>query len=181
LDRIYEKLLFTIPKIIINILFYFHSLLNFSYFVLSFTFLFNIIGIYIIRKINNLKKIIVTKLYQLEVDSRNEHIKFIKDKNEIDNIIKIQEEKGLYKKKELINIHANSITNELFSDILLCLVYCYGFKYLVNDNSQIKPIELMYMGINSSNFMSFIIDLLDSHNNFKQDLIHIGSLNEFIS
>ncbi len=181
LDRIFERLLFTIPKIIIYVIFYLHSLLNFSYFVLLFTFLFNIIGVYLLRKLNNLKKTVVTKLYDLEVESRNEHIKFIKEKDEIDGIIKIQDEKVKYKKDELFYIHINNTTNELFSDVLLCFVYCYGFKYLIGDISPIKPIELMYMGVNSSNFMSFIIDFIDNYNGFKQDLIHIGSLNESIN
>ena len=181
LDRIYERLLFTIPKIIIYIFYYLYSLLNFSYLALFFTFVFNLIGVYLIKKINNFKKNIVTKIYHDEVESRNEHIKFIKDKNELDNIIKIQESKFNNKTKDLFLSHVNSTTNELFSDILLCLMYCYGFSYLTgNESIKMKPIELMYMGINSSNFMGFIIDFMDSYNGFKQDLIQIGSLNEFI-
>lgn len=180
LDRIFERLLFTIPKNIIYIIYYLHSLLNFSYFVLIFTFLFNIIGVYLLRKINNLKKNIVTKLYHLEVESRNEHIKFIKNRDDTDQLIKIHNENGIYKKKELFYVHINNIANDFFSDILLCFVYCYGFNYLVNNTSLIKPIDLMYMGINSSNFMGFIIDFLDNYNGHRQDIIHIGSLNDFI-
>lgn len=189
LDRIYERLLFTIPKILIYVFYYLYSLFNFSYSILLVTFIFNSIGVYITRKINQLKKQIFTKIHHLEVDIKNEHINFIKNKENKENKDKdrlnldhLYDFRNKEKEKEMKFVHLSSITTELFTDILLGFVYCMGFKYLLpNSISNLKPIELMYMGINSSNFMNFIIELIDCYHHHNQDLVQIDILNKLIN
>ncbi len=184
LDKIFERLLFTIPKILIYVFYYLYCLFNFSYLVLIITFLFNLVGIYIIKKINNLKKEIFAKNYEIDVDIKNEHIEFIKNKDttKLKIITNLYDIRNVNKQKELFYIHANTLSTDFFTDILMCLVFCIGFNHMMpNLESSIKPIELMYMGMNSSNFMNYIIDLIENYNNHKQDLIQIGNLKKYIN
>jgi hypothetical protein len=184
LDRIYERLLFTIPKILIFVFFYLYCLMNFSFYILCITFIFNFIGVFIIKKINNIKKNIFKKIYDYEVDIKNEHINFIKsnDKESINKIKILFDSRNKDKNLESIYNHSGSLFTELFSDILMCIVFCYGFNFLVpNSINNMKPIELMYTGINSCNFMNYIIELIDSYNNHKQDMIQLGELKELVN
>lgn len=183
LNRIFERLLFTIPKILIYVFYYLYSLFSFSYSILIVTFIFNSISIYIIRKINQLKKEIFTKIHHLEVDIKNEHINFIKNNNNKDKDKDRQNLEHLYdyinkeKNNENKIAHLSNITTELFTDVLLGVIYCMGYKYLLPNNiSHLKPIELMYMGINSSNFMNFIIEIIDCYHHHNQDLVQIFKL-----
>ncbi len=181
IDKIFERLLFTIPKILIYIFYYTYLLFNFSYKLLFVTLFFNIIGVYITRKFNQIKKNIFNKIYNLEVNMKNEHIKFIKDSetHDLENLYKLRNKE---KQTEAYYLHFSSISTELFTDVLLGLIYCMGFYYL-NPLSlnHIKPIELMYMGINSSNFLNFIIDLIDCYHNHSQDLIQLGNLKKYFT
>jgi hypothetical protein len=180
LDRIYERLLFTIPKILIYVFYYLYSLVNFSYSILFITFIFNVVGVFITRKINKFKKKIFTDIHNIEIDIKNEHINFVKNKENNDNdkdkdkknLEHLYNYRNLEKDKEIKFIHLSSITNELFTDILLGTVYCIGFRYLYEE-SHLKPIELMYMGVNSSNFLNFIIEIIDSYHQHNLDLVHI--------
>ena len=183
LDRIYERLLFTIPKILIYVFYYLYSLFNFSYSILFITFIFNIIGVYITRKINQLKKEIFTKIHNLEIDIKEEHINFVKKKDKdyqkLENLYKFRNKE---KDKENKFIHLSSISTELFTDVLLGVVYCMGYSYILPGTlNNLKPIELMYMGINSSNFMNFIIELIDCYHQHNQDLVQIDSINKLIT
>ena len=178
LDRIYERLLFTIPKILIFVFYYLYSIFNFSYSILLVTFIFNITGFFITRKINQFKKKIFTNIHNLEIDIKNEHINFIKNKKNKDkdnkNLELLYNNRNQEKDNEIKFIHISSITNEFFTDILLGTVYCLGFRYLSPMSiSHLKPIELMYMGVNSSNFLNFIIEIIDSYHQHNQDLVHI--------
>ncbi len=181
IDKIYERLLFTIPKILIYVFYYTYLLFSFSYQLLFITIVFNLVGVYITRKFNQIKKNIFNKIYNIEVNLKNEHIKYIKDNTEhdLENLYKLRNKE---KENEAYYLHFSSISTELFTDILLGLIYCIGFSYL-NPSSinNIKPIELMYMGINSSNFLNFIIDLIDCYHNHSQDLIQLGNLKKYFT
>ncbi len=181
IDKIYERLLFTIPKILIYVFYYTYLLFSFSYQLLFITIVFNLVCVYITRKFNQIKKNIFNKIYNIEVNLKNEHIKYIKDNTEhdLENLYKLRNKE---KENEAYYLHFSSISTELFTDILLGLIYCIGFSYL-NPSSinNIKPIELMYMGINSSNFLNFIIDLIDCYHNHSQDLIQLGNLKKYFT
>lgn len=176
IEMLVEKLILELPRILIFIGYYLYSLYSFSP-----------IALFIILPINILITLLLhplsIKQYQyqqdridLDLDTKNKlleataNIEFVKLNN-----------KQLYESDRVLESYNQYVTNkladkkisssittfsEMFSDILVLIVYSIGVLSLINNN--LKPIELLYIAVNTSNFYYQITQLKDIYNFYRR-------------
>lgn len=161
IDKILERFVMVLPKNFIYLGFYLYSLLNFSLTTTIIVILFNSIGIYASTKINKMKKKNHDEIYNNDIIIKNKHLERIST-NKI-NFDQIKEEQNIKKKlklKELLLNHFSSIFTEFFSDLMTLLIILIGLNYY--NSSDLKPIQLLYLGINSGNFIIYSTEIKDN-------------------
>lgn len=161
IDRILERFVMMLPKNLLYLGFYLYSLLNFSLNTTILVILFNSIGILVSTKINKMKKINHDEIYNNDIIIKNRHLERISNGKINYNQIKEEQniKKGL-KLQELMLNHCSNIFTEFFSDLMTLFIILIGLNFY--NLTDLKPIQLLYLGINSGNFIIYSTEIKDN-------------------
>jgi len=174
IEYIYSKLLLEIPKNIIYIIYYSYTIYKFSFFSFIIINIFNCISMYLLNKLL-LKQLSIEK-HKIKLKERNKNY-FL---NSVDNIIfiksKLKESSEINKlityNYEFYNEYLNgqkinkiyNILNNIIIDSLTIIIYSTGSFYVLN--KIIKPIDFLYLGINTGNLYSHLLNIKSTYNDY---------------
>jgi len=103
------------------------------------------------------------------------NIEYIKlnstEKREKKNIIKNNEDYRYNKIWDAKLSNISTLISEIFSDILMMMIYVIGIVYILD--GKLKPMELMYLAINTGNFYLQLKNLQGIYNYYKRVSINI--------
>ena len=174
IEYIFTKILLDLPKNIIYIIYYSYTIYKFSFFSFVTIIIFNCFSMYLLNKILN-KQLLIEK-NKIKLKERNKNY-FL---NSIDNIIFIKSK--LKESYEINKLHTYNyefyneylkgqkinktydILNNVIIDTLTIIIYSTGSFYVLNNT--IKPVDFLYLGINTGNLYSHLLNIKNTYNDY---------------
>lgn len=179
-DRVCERVLLNCPKNIVYLLYYLYELYNFSLKAVILINTVSVISVPLLNYITMLKESNYNELYKTEVNIKGKHserlnnIKYIKCSVSEDIEKEIADD--LYDIREKLKNRDTKLTNifvgvpEITGTVITGAIYLFGAEYI--RSQLIRPLELIFLGSNSNNFVHYIIDTKsiydDYHKHCKQ-------------
>jgi ABC-type bacteriocin/lantibiotic exporter with double-glycine peptidase domain len=179
-DSVYEKILLNCPRNIIYLIYYLYELYNFSLKTLIFINLISIISTYFLHYITILKESNYIEFYKIDINIKKKHVERLNNLKYIKTSLSENIEKNLV--NELYETRQNlkntdtklscilSGIPDLTGTIIIFVIYLIGASYIKIE--LLKPLDLIFFGSNSNNFIYYILDTKniydDYHKHWKQ-------------
>jgi ABC-type bacteriocin/lantibiotic exporter with double-glycine peptidase domain len=176
-ENIFDSLILTIPKSIIYLVYYFYNIYNFSFSMLACLIVIDlsVVGFY--------KKFYVSKKDRIFDEQYSAHIQLKKKYLEaVDGILRIKmcfteqletslirkllDVKTYYKTRETNLNTITNLTTEITTDLIEVIIFALGLVHIYTGN--IKPMDLVFIGFNSGNFINYSLSLIDNYTTIRK-------------
>jgi ABC-type bacteriocin/lantibiotic exporter with double-glycine peptidase domain len=188
-ENVLTNIIILLPKNIIYILYYTYNIYTFSFKITIIMILISCISIYLFNYFSLYKNKNYEIFYKLDNYNKKKHIERINNLKHIkmccmenyegENINKVYNER---KNLKNINVKLNNFINgipDITRNIMIYTMYIMGAKYVKLD--KIKPIELIFLGSNSSNFIYFIISIKNIYDNYVKHYFQLKIVLELLN
>lgn len=186
-ETVFEKFVINLPRSIIYMIYYIYGIYEFSLNIVVVMLVISIVTTFFLHKLTIIKENNYNKIYDHETLMKQKHserfnnIKYIKA-NQTENLEQAKIFESYEKKCELRNFdsiisNVISVIPDLMGNILTCFIYMIGalqVKLLI-----IKPIELIFLGSNSNNFIQNVTNLKSILDDYKKHYEQMNIIFDF--
>ncbi|AYV76461.1 MAG: ABC transporter [Terrestrivirus sp.] len=175
-ESVYEKMILNLPRYIIYLCYYIYGIYEFSFKTVATMIVISFVSTIIMHKISEIKEQNYTKFYLHDTSMKQEHIERL---NNIKHIKTSQTEcfeqneiTDSYKQREITKNYDMKLTNamtlipDMTGNFMTCMIYILGAESV--SSLMIKPIDLIFLGTNSNNFIYYTINLKNIWDDYKK-------------
>jgi ABC-type bacteriocin/lantibiotic exporter with double-glycine peptidase domain len=175
-EMLIEKIILEFPRIVIYLGYYLWTIYSFSSLAVMIIVPINLLILFVFHPLSKKQYMIQQERMDLDLETKNKlleatsNIEAVKlanmQENETKKVMNYYDQYVMNKIIDKKITSSLSTVSEIFSDFLTLIIYSIGISYLFT--GAMKPIELLYLAVHTSNFYYQMLQLKEIYNFYKR-------------